>query len=141
MRTRTVVAALGTTAAFSLFGLAVPATAADGYDVTVTCSVPNRQPERQLAPNHCLNYIPDGTQTYTAHVLDGNGAPAAGVTVTWTDSDPKSAKFRLRQNPCTTNDNGVCSAELIDRRPRPGKVVTVMATAGDATGVGYLTFK
>jgi hypothetical protein len=53
--------------------------------------VPNGQPERQLAPNHCLNYIPDGTQTYTAQVRDSSGAR-------W-------------------------------------------ATVGDATGVGYLTFK
>ena len=88
-------------------GLALPAQAAVSYRVTVTCSVPKAQPERQLAPNSCLNYIPDGTQTYTAKVRDSSGSPVRGVTVKWTDSDAQDALFRINQNPCVTNSSGI----------------------------------
>jgi hypothetical protein len=49
---------------------ALSAQAAANYQIRVTCSVPKSQPERQLAPNSCLNYLPDGTQTYVAHVTE-----------------------------------------------------------------------
>ena len=119
--------------------LAAPAGAATGYRVEVTCSVPKRQPERQLAPDSCLNYVPDGTQTYTAKVRKADGSPAAGVTVKWTDN-ATNAHFRLAQNPCTTNSSGVCSAELVVTKPKRGQKVTVTATVGAASDNGYLTF-
>ena len=117
------------------------AEAAVSYQVSVTCTVPNSQPERQLAPNSCLNYIPDGTQTYVAHVRTSSGRAAAGVTVRWTDSDARDAHFRLAQNPCTTNSSGTCQAELKDTHPRPGEKVTITATAGGSSAKAYLTFK
>ncbi len=128
------------TLAVPVFGVAVPAQAAAGYTVTVTCKVPPREPERQLAPDSCLNYLPDGTQTYTAKVRKSDGTAASGVTVQWTDS-ADNARFRLAQNPCTTNSNGVCSAELVVRRPKRGQQITVTATAGGASDQGYLTFR
>ena len=123
-----------------LFGAALPAQAGAGYTVTVTCKVPPRQAERQLAPDSCLNYIPDGTQTFTAQVRRGDGTAAGGVTVQWTDS-ARNAKFRLAQNPCTTNASGVCSAELVVKRLRKGQKITVTATAQGASDQGYLTFR
>jgi hypothetical protein len=117
------------------------AEAADSYQVRVTCTVPKSQPERQLAPNSCLNYIPDGTQTYVAHVRTSSGRAAVGVTVRWTDSDAKDAHFRLAQNPCTTNSAGTCQAELKDTNPKPGEKITVTATAGGSSAKAYLTFK
>ena len=44
-----------TAAALAMFLPAGVANAAATYQVTVTCTVPKSQPERQLAPNHCLN--------------------------------------------------------------------------------------
>lgn len=120
---------------------ALPATAGSGYRVTVTCSVPSSQPERQLASNSCLNYLPDGTQTFVAHVRDGSGSPVARVTVQWTDSDSRDAHFRTKQNPCVTTSSGTCSAEILDTHPRAGERVTVTATAGGSSGTGYLTFQ
>ena len=131
--------AVSVTAATGLLMLAAPAEAATTYRVEVTCTVPARQPERQLAPDSCLNYLPDGTQTYTAKVRKGDGSAAAGVTVKWTDN-ATNAHFRLAQNPCTTNSNGVCSAELVVKNPRKGQKVTVTATVGTASDNGYLTF-
>jgi Bacterial Ig-like domain (group 1) len=119
---------------------AAPASAVS-YRVNVTCTVPRGQPERQLASNSCLNYIPDGTQTYNATVRDSSGRPVSGVPVSWSDSHPGDAYFRRRQNPCTTGANGTCSAELIDRSPRSGERITVTARAGGAAGYGYLTFR
>jgi hypothetical protein len=116
------------------------ATAASGYRVTVTCAVPKAQPERQLASNSCLNYVPDGTQTYVAKVRDANGRAVSGVWVSWTDSDAKDAHFRLAQNPCKTGSDGTCQAEVKDTRPRPGEKITITATAGGASATGYLTF-
>lgn len=127
-------------AAAAVGGLALPAQAAGAYRVTVTCSVPKAQPERQLAPNSCLNYIPDGTQTYTAKVRDSSGKAVRGVVVTWTDSDAQDALFRINQNPCTTNSAGTCSAELVDRHPKAGERIVVTASAGGSSGSGYLTF-
>jgi hypothetical protein len=138
MRTRTVLTSLVAVAAAPMFGLALPADAATSYQVTVTCTVPQRQPERQLAPNSCANYLPDATQTFTAKVRTGSGAPAVGVSVKWTDS-ALNARFRLSQNPCTTNAKGVCSAELVVNHPKRGQTVTVTATAGSSSGKGYLT--
>src|SRR3954452_19000129 len=95
-----VTALLATTAAATP---ALSAQAAGSYQIRVTCSVPKSQPERQLASNSCLNYIPDGTQTYVAHVTDTSGQPAAGVTVRWTDSDTKDAHIRRAQATCVTD--------------------------------------
>jgi hypothetical protein len=123
-------------------GIAAPAAnAGTNYRVTVTCTVPNRQPERQLASNWCLNYLPDGTQTFTAHVKDGSGHPVAGATVKWTDSDSRDARFRAAQNPCTTGSRGTCSAELADTHPRSGEKITVTATVSGVSAKGYLSFK
>jgi hypothetical protein len=119
---------------------ALDAQAAGSYRVRVTCSVPTSQPERQLAANSCLNYVPDGTQTYVAHVTTSAGRPAAGVTVHWTESDAKDAHFRLNQNPCVTNASGVCQAEVKDTNPKRGERITVTATVGGSSAKGYLTF-
>ena len=127
--------------AAALGGLALPAQAAGTYRVTVTCTVPKSQPERQLAPNSCLNYVPDGTQTYTAKVRDSSGSPVRGVVVSWSDSDAQDALFRVNQNPCVTNSAGSCSAELVDRHPKAGEKITVTASVKGASGTGYLTFK
>ncbi|MGA8980404.1 MAG: hypothetical protein WB473_14950 [Pedococcus sp.] len=136
----TLIAAAAGTLLVPVFGVAVPAQAASSYTVTVTCTVPPRQPERQLAPDSCLNYVPDGTQTFTARVRKADGTAASGVTVHWTDS-AKNAHFRLAQNPCTTNASGSCSAELVVKRPRRGQKITVTATAEAASDQGYLTFR
>jgi hypothetical protein len=119
--------------------LAAPAEAATSYTVQVTCTVPKSQPERQIAPDWCLNYLPDGTQTYTAKVRKADGSAAAGVTVKWTDN-ATNAHFRLAQNPCTTNSSGVCSAELVVQNPKRSQKITVTATVGTASDNGYLTF-
>jgi hypothetical protein len=139
MRTRTF-AIVGTAVATMMFGPALDVHAASGYRVTVTCSVPKSQPERQLAPDSCLNYVPDGTQTYTALVRDSRGKPVKGVTVTWTDSDTNDALFRVNQNPCRTDVAGTCSAELVDRHPKVGERITVRATVAGTSGTGYLRF-
>ena len=110
------------------------------YRLTVTCTVPKGSPERQLAPNSCLNYLPDGTQTYTAHVVN-DGRPVAGVSVKWSDSDVKDGWFRVDRNPCVTNSDGTCSDELVDGDPHAGERITITATAGSSTAKGYLTFK
>jgi hypothetical protein len=123
----------------SLTVIASPA-AAQTYSVRVTCKVPADQKERQMAPNWCLNYLPDGTQTFTARVKDSNGNPVRGVTVKWSDSDSSDASFRSKQNPCVTGSAGTCSAELTDAHPRDGEKITVTATADGATGKGYLSF-
>jgi hypothetical protein len=128
-----------------MVGLAPQANAAttSGLRVTVTCSVPKAQPERQLAANSCLNYLPDGTQTFTAHVRDSSGKAVAGATVRWTDSDTRDAQFRAAQNPCVTGINGTCSAEIVDTHPSAGEKITVTATAtklgATGNGTGYLT--
>jgi hypothetical protein len=109
--------------------------------VRVTCTVPKSQPERQLAPNSCVNWLPDGTQTYTARVLDRRGSPVAGAWVRWTDSDAHGAEFRPRQNPCATGPNGFCSAELDDDQPSSGEKIAVTATVGSNSARGYLTFR
>jgi hypothetical protein len=132
---------IGAAAAVALALTQMPATAATTYRVTVTCSVPKSQPERQLSPSSCLNYLPDGTQTYVAHVRDGSGRPVAGVSVKWSASDTRDAHFRLAQNPCTTDSKGVCQAELKDTHPKHGETITVTATAGGSSGHGTLTFK
>lgn len=120
---------------------AVAAIEATSYRVRVRCDVPKSQPERQLAPNHCMNYLPDGTQTYTARVRDGRGNPVARVWVRWADSDRGDANFRLRQNPCRTGPRGFCSAEFDDDRPRAGEKVTLRAIVGGKSARGYLTFR
>jgi hypothetical protein len=123
-------------------GALVPAraaVAAESYTVEVTCKVPRLQPERQLAPDHCLNYIPDGTQTYTATVTDNHGRAVSGVWVHWSDNSD-AAKFRVRKNPCKTASNGSCSDELVVRNPKRGMKITVTATVGGSSDVGYLSF-
>lgn len=128
------------TAAVSAATVLSPAVAqAATYTVTVTCTVPRLQPERQLAPNHCLNYVPDGTQTFTAKVTDSNGRAVSGVWVTWSDNS-SSAHFRYRHNPCKTGSNGACSDELVVNNPKRDTTIKVTATVGGATGVGYLSF-
>ena len=117
------------------------ASAVGGYTIKVTCTVPKHQPQRQLAPDSCLNYVPDGTQTYTARVVTAAGRPAVGLSVSWTDSDTKDANFRIPQNPCRTDANGQCSAEVRDTHPRAGEKLTLTATAGGSSANGYLTFK
>jgi hypothetical protein len=119
---------------------ALPA-AATTYHVRVTCDVPNSQKERQLARNSCLNYLHDGTQTYTAHVENGRGNPVGGVWVRWHDSDRKDAHFRLPQTPCRTGPRGMCSAELVDTDPEAGEKITIRATVAGFWGRGYLTFR
>lgn len=121
-------------------GSALPASALV-LSVTVTCDVPKSQPERQLAPNSCLNYVPDGTQTYTALVRNGRGQPVAGVKVVWGDSDVKDAHFRVNQTPCYTSSAGTCSAEVKDTAPKSGEKITVKAHASGYIGTGYLTFR
>jgi Bacterial Ig-like domain (group 1) len=123
----------------SLTVAASPASA-QSYTVRVTCNVPAQQKERQLAPNWCLNYLPDGTQTFIAHVKDSKGNTVSGVTVTWSDSDSNDAYFRSRQNPCKTGSGGTCSAEIVDKHPRDGEKITVTATVSGSTGKGYLSF-
>lgn len=118
---------------------AVPASATTV--VAVTCSVPKSQPERQLASNSCLNYIPDGTQTYTALVKNLKGYPRSGITVTWRTSDTADSHFRINQNPCVTDATGTCSAEIKDIAPYKGEKITVTAVTSTASGTGYLTFK
>jgi hypothetical protein len=133
-------AAAGALALAPLSILAAPAQAATTYSVTVTCTVPKSQPERQLAPDSCLNYIPDDTQTFTAKVRKSDGTAAKGVSVQWTDS-ATNAHFRVAQNPCVTNSSGVCSAELVVNHPKHGQKITVTATSGGASDHGYLTFQ
>jgi hypothetical protein len=120
-------------------GLPAPAAQGADYTVKVTCTVPRLQPERQLAPNHCLNYLPDGTQTFTARVTDSNGRAVSGVWVTWSDNS-SAARFRITKNPCKTGTNGTCSDELVVRNPKKGMKITVTATVGGSSGVGYLSF-
>ena len=110
------------------------------YNVKVTCTVPKTQPERQLAVNSCLNYLPDGTQTFKVKVTDGSGHAVAGVQVQWSDNS-STAHFRAANNPCTTNSSGVCSDELVETKPRKGEKITVTATVGGSSGTGYLSFK
>jgi hypothetical protein len=124
----------------SLTVAASPASA-QTYTVRVTCKVPANQQERQLAANSCLNYLPDGTQTFIARVKDSNGNAVSGVTVKWSDADSNDAAFRSKQNPCTTGSGGTCSAEVFDAHPRDGEKITVTATAGGSTGKGYLSFR
>jgi Bacterial Ig-like domain (group 1) len=112
---------------------------AGGADPTTWENPPNQQ-QRQLAANSCLNYLPDGTQTFIARVKNSNGNAVSGVTVKWSDSDSNDAAFRSKQNPCTTGSGGTCSAELFDTHPRDGEKITVAATAGGSTGKGYLSF-
>jgi hypothetical protein len=119
----------------------LPSTDDTRQRVRVTCTVPKSQPERQLAPNSCVNWLSDGTQTYTARVLDRRGRPVAGVWVRWTDSDARGADFRLRQNPCRTGPHGFCSAELDDEQPSAGEKITVTATVGTFYARGHLTFR
>ena len=116
------------------------ANAAATYQVTVTCTVPRSQPERQLAPNHCLNYLPDGTQTFNAKVTDSRGRAVSGVKVYWSDDSDK-AKFRVRNNPCTTGSDGRCSDELVVNNPRRDMVIKVTGTVGSSSAVGYLSFR
>jgi hypothetical protein len=128
-------------AAGTLTSLLAPSPAsAITYRLTVTCKVPKGSPERQLAPNSCMNYLPDGTQTYTVHVVN-DGRPVAGVTVRWSDSDDGDAWFRVTNNPCVTGSDGTCSDELVDKSPHAGEKITVTATAGSSTAKGYLTFR
>jgi hypothetical protein len=119
---------------------AVSASAAPTYQVSVTarCRKPSRK--RQLAPNSCMNYVPDGTQTYEARVTDVDGRPATGVLVHWADSSA-SARFRPKKNPCTTGSDGTCSDELVVTRPRRGDRITVTATVPGDSALGYLTFR
>lgn len=118
---------------------AAAAETATTYRVVVTCKVPRLQPERQLAPNHCMNYLPDGTQTFVATVTDSSGRRVQGVRVSWSD-DSSLAQFRVRKNPCTTGSDGSCGDELVVKRPTRSLVVTVTATVGAATAKGYLSF-
>lgn len=137
---RTTVIALTAVLTVSATAPGLNAEAATDYRIVVTCSVPRAQPERQLASNSCLNYLPDGTQTFVADVTNGTGQPVQGVTVRWADSDAKDAHFRVNQNPCVTNASGTCQAEVKDTNPKRGEKITVTATAGGATANGYLTF-
>lgn len=132
---------LATALAMTMMSPALAATAGGNARVKVRCTVPRSQPERLLAPNSCLNYIPDGTQTFTAHVRDGNGDPVAGVWVQWSDSDNGDAHFRFAQNPCRTGSNGACSAELVDTHPRAGEKITVTASVAGSSANGYLSFR
>ena len=124
--------------AVALIAPTVPAEAAT-FHVKVTCTVPKSQPQRQLARNSCLNFVPDGTQTYTARVTDSSGHAVVGAQVQWSDSST-SAQFRLAKNPCTTGTNGKCSDELVESHPRKGEKIKITATFGSATGTGFLTF-
>jgi hypothetical protein len=125
--------------AIALIAPVAPADAAT-FHLNVTCTVPKSQPQRQLAPNSCLNFLPDGTQTFAVRVTDSNGRAVPGVRVQWTDSS-MTAQFRVRHNPCTTATNGSCADELVVTRPRTGQMIQVTATFGGSTGVGFLTFE
>ena len=138
MRATPLLAALalaGATAA-----LAAPAEAAGGYKVKVTCTVPSNQPERQLAPNSCFNYLPDGTQTFTAKVTNSSGKAVAGAVVQWSDN-ASNAAFRSGNNPCVTGRNGTCSDEIVVTRPKAGQKITVTGTSNGASGTGLLSFR
>lgn len=113
---------------------------AQAHHIRVTCSVPWASMERQTAANSCINYMPDGTQTYTAHVRHRNGKPVVGATVVWSDSDSGDAYFRSSDNPCVTDAHGKCSDELVDNDPRSGEKITVTATVRGSTATGYLKF-
>lgn len=142
MRTLLAVGAAATFSAISFVGLALPAEAATGDQVRVTCTVPPAQFERQLARNWCLNYLPDVTQTFTATVLDSSGNPVEGITVYWSDRDATDAgHFRIRQNPCVTGADGTCSAEFVDHEATPGEQVILKATIDGDVGRGFLTFQ
>ena len=138
MRATPVLVALALTGATA--ALAAPAEAATGYRVKVTCSVPSSQPERQLAPNSCFNYLPDGTQTFTAKVTNSSGKAVAGAIVQWSDN-ASNAAFRSRNNPCTTGKNGTCSDEIVVTKPKASEKITVTATSNGASGTGYLSFR
>lgn len=125
--------------AIALVASTAPAEAAT-FHVKVTCTVPKSQPQRQLAPNSCLNFVPDGTQTFAVRVTDSNGRAVSGASVQWTDS-ATNAQFRVSKNPCTTATNGRCSDELVVTRPRAGQMIQVTATFGGSAGVGFLTFQ
>ncbi len=120
--------------------VSAPPAAAQDYTVRVTCKVPPKQHERKMARNWCMNYLPDGDQTFAAHVRNGRGNPVSGVTVRWTDRDNDDAYFRPKQTPCTTGPRGRCSAEIVDRHPRDREKFAVFATAVGSTGKGYLSF-
>ena len=119
--------------------LTAPADAATAYKVKVTCSVPARQAERQLASNWCLNYLPDGTQTFTAKVTTSGGKAVAGIQVRWSDN-ANNAAFRSTNNPCVTGRSGTCSDEVVVTRPKASQKITVTASAGGASGSGFLSF-
>ena len=124
-----------------LCGSPASAEAASGLQIEITCDVPKAEPDRQLASNSCLNYLPDGTQTFVAHVTNTSGRPQAGVTVKWTDSDAKDAHIRQRQVTCVTDAKGTCQAEIKDTNPQRGEKITVTAAVTGNTAKGYLTFK
>jgi hypothetical protein len=138
MRATPLLAALALTGATA--ALAAPAQAAGGYKVKVTCTVPSHQQERQLAPNSCFNYLPDGTQTFTAKVTNGSGKAVVGAVVQWSDS-ASNAAFRSGNNPCVTGRNGTCSDEIVVTRPKASQKITVTATSNGASGTGYLSFR
>lgn len=123
-----------------LVGTATPA-ASSGYRIHITCKTP--QPERQLSPKDCLNYLPDGTQTFTARVTDSAGHPVAGVLVKFTDSDLRDAHFRLRHDRGRTDRTGRFSDELVDRHPRRGEIIraTVTIVSSGARDSGTLRFR
>lgn len=123
-----------------LAGMASPAMSS-GYRISISCKTP--QPERQLSPRDCLNYLPDGTQTYTARVTDSAGHPVAGVLVRFTDSDSRDAHFRIRHVKGRTDSTGRFSDELVDTSPRSGEVIRATATivSSGASDTGSLRFR
>lgn len=108
-----------------LVGTASPAVSS-GYRIHITCKTP--ESERQLSRKDCLNYLPDGTQTFTARVTDSAGHPVAGVLVEFTDSDTRDAHFRLRHDRGRTDRTGRLSDELVDYHPRSGEIIRASAT-------------
>lgn len=123
-----------------LAGMATPAVSS-GYRIHITCKTP--QPERQLSPKDCLNYLPDGTQTYTAHVTDSAGHPVAGVLVKFSDSDRVDAHFRYRHIKGRTDRTGRFSDELVDTQPKSGEIIraTVTIVSSGASATGTLRFR
>lgn len=123
-----------------LAAMATPAVST-GYRIQISCKTP--QPERQLSPKDCLNYLPDGTQTYTARVTDSAGHPVTGVLVKFTDSDSRDAHFRPRHVKGRTDSTGRFSDELVDTSPRRGEIIRATATivASGASDTGTLRFR
>lgn len=86
----------------------------------------------QLSPSH---YIAQTNANITLHakVLDGNGAPLKGVTVTFTNlSEPFGTLKPLAATTAVTNDLGIASMNLSSTTPG---FATILAQVNTAVGI------